>query len=114
MPTSRAAFARKPRDEWVAELAPADTCVGPVYSVPELVADAHVVERGLIGEATRDPGDGSTATFPQLGTLLAGTDTSRREFRARDQATTDTDELLAGAGLSPAEITALHERGIVA
>ena len=47
----RAAFERKPRDEWVAELGPADTCVSAVYTVPELVDDAHVVDRGLIVDA---------------------------------------------------------------
>jgi alpha-methylacyl-CoA racemase len=109
----RAAFARKPRDEWVAELAPADTCVGPVYSVPELVDDPQVVARGLIGEASRAADDGPS-TFRQLGTLLAGTDTDRRHFEARSGTATDTDELLAGAGLAAEEITALHEQGVVA
>ena len=34
-----AAFAQRPRDEWVAELGPGDTCVSEVASVPELVHD---------------------------------------------------------------------------
>src|SRR5438067_7842519 len=34
-----AAFRSRPRDEWVAELGPADTCVSPVLSVPQLVDD---------------------------------------------------------------------------
>ena len=106
-----AAFARKPRDEWVAELGPADTCVGPVYSVPELVDDPQIAARGLVGEATRPLDDGSTTRFRQLGTLLAGTDTTRRQFAARMAGTTDTDELLAAAGLTDAEIAALHEKG---
>ncbi len=76
-----AAFACKPRDEWVAELAPADTCVGPVYTVPELVDDPQIAARGLIGEAARTLDDGSTTSFRQLGTLLAGTDTGRQPVR---------------------------------
>lgn len=106
----RAAFERRTRDEWVAELAPADTCVGPVYSVPELVDDPHVRARGLVADALHDAHD----AFPQLGTLLAGTDTSRHEFRVRDGSVTDTDELLAAAGLSADEITSLRQGGVVA
>jgi alpha-methylacyl-CoA racemase len=106
----RSAFAGRTRDEWVAELAPADTCVGPVYSVPELVADPHILARGLIADAEHD----TRGPFRQLGTVLAGTDTSRHQFRVRDAAVTDTDELLAKAGLTTDEITALREGGVVA
>ncbi len=106
----RAAFALKPRDEWVAELAPADTCVGPVYTVPELVSDPQLEARGLVGEAIHE----TRGRFPQLGTVLAGTDTSRREFRVRDAAATDTRDLLAAAGLAGDEIADLCAGGIVA
>lgn len=106
----RAAFARRSRDEWVAELAPADTCVGPVYTVPELVADPHITARGLVAEAVHD----TRGPFRQLGTVLAGTDTTRHQFRVRDGAVTDTEELLAAAGLTTDEITALRKGGVVA
>ena len=39
---------------------------------------------------------------------------SRHEFRVRDGAVTDTDELLAAAGLTSDEIAALREGGVVA
>lgn len=106
----RAAFARRTRDDWVAELAPADTCVGPVYSVPELVDDPQIAARGLIVEAVHD----TRGRFRQLGTLLAGSETERREFAVHDLVPTDTDELLATAGLTAEEITALREGGVVA
>jgi alpha-methylacyl-CoA racemase len=106
----RAAFARRSRDEWVSRLAPADTCVGPVYSVPELVADPHVAARGLVAEARH----ASHGEFRQLGTLLAGTDTARHEFAAGDASRTDTRELLAAAGLDPEAIDALCREGVVA
>ncbi|MBI2704675.1 MAG: CoA transferase [Actinobacteria bacterium] len=98
------------RDEWVAELAPNDTCVAPVYSVPELVADPHFRERGLFGTAT-SPTAGS---FAQLGTVLAGTDTARAEFAVPDRSSTETDEVLAGAGYTSAEIAALRNDGVIA
>ncbi len=105
-----AAFATRSRDEWVAELAPADTCVAPIYTVPELVDDPQFVARGVIAEATHD----TAGSFRQLGTLLAGTDTTQRTFELRDTAITDTDELLTAAGLDPSTIASLRDQGVVA
>ncbi|MGH9186585.1 MAG: CaiB/BaiF CoA transferase family protein [Acidimicrobiales bacterium] len=64
----QSAFAARNRDEWVAELAGDDTCVAPVLSVPELVADPQFVDRGVLVEA-RHPEHGS---FRQVGPVLAG------------------------------------------
>lgn len=41
----RAAFATRDRDDWVAALAPNDTCVAPVYEVAELIRDPHFTAR---------------------------------------------------------------------
>lgn len=41
----RAAFATRDRDAWVAALAPADTCVAPVYEIAELAKDPHFAAR---------------------------------------------------------------------
>ena len=41
----RAAFKTRTRDEWTEMLAPADTCVAPVLSVPEVVDDAQYAAR---------------------------------------------------------------------
>src|SRR5581483_207250 len=41
-------FAGKPRDEWVALLAAADTCVSPVLTVTEAVAHEHFTSRGVV------------------------------------------------------------------
>jgi alpha-methylacyl-CoA racemase len=106
----QAAFATRDRDDWVATLAPADTCVAPVYDVPELVDDPHVIARGLVATAERPDG----GTFRQLGTLLAGTDTARRTFTVRDATATDTDALLAAAGMGDDEINELRAAGAVA
>jgi len=103
-------FETRTRDEWVALLAPADTCVAPVYTVPELVDDPQVAARGLIVEAKHD----TAGTFRQLGTLLAGTDTGRTAFELPDTTVTQTDELLAAAGASVDEIAALRAEGAIA
>ena len=106
----RAAFATRTRDEWVAALAPADTCVAPVLSVPEVVDDAHFVARGTIVDAVH-PAEGS---FRQVAPVLAGTVRADGPQPVPDASTTDTDELLASAGFSSAERAKLREAGVVA
>ena len=64
-----AAFRRRPRDEWVAQLSAADTCVAPVLSVDELVDDEQFEARGAFVTA-HDPQHGD---FRQVGYVLAGT-----------------------------------------
>jgi alpha-methylacyl-CoA racemase len=63
--TFRIAFASRDRDDWVAELAPQDTCVAPVLAISEVVEHEQV--RPLITEASH-PEHG---TFRQLGPLVA-------------------------------------------
>jgi alpha-methylacyl-CoA racemase len=106
----RGAFARRDRDDWVAELAPGDTCVAPVYSVPELAEDPHFRARGLFVEA-RHPSRGS---FRQLGPLLAGTDRTSSTHTVRDATVTDTDALLGAAGMSAEELARLRGEGVLA
>jgi alpha-methylacyl-CoA racemase len=103
------AFATRDRDAWVAELAPADTCVSPVYGIEELVGDPHLRARGVFRQA-RHPDHGE---FEQLGPLLAGGIPQTGCFEARRGDATDTRELLGGAGLSLAEIDALCAAGAV-
>jgi alpha-methylacyl-CoA racemase len=105
----RSAFAQRDRDEWVALLADADTCVAPVLDIGEVVADPQFAARGAFVEA-KCPRRGS---FRQLGPVLAGT--PRRDvYELRDPAATDTTELLAAAGLTADEIEALLAEGVVA
>ena len=98
----------KTRDEWVALLAPADTCVGPVLSVEELVDDAQFVARGDFPEAAHP----SHGTFRQLGPTLAGQVREPR-YALREGDVTDTAELLALAGLSEDDIAKLHDAGVI-
>ena len=83
----RAAFAAKGRDEWVAELAPADTCVAPVLSVPELVDDPQFAARRAMAEADH-PVQG---TFRQVGATLAGMARPSTPYPLPDGGTTQTD-----------------------
>jgi alpha-methylacyl-CoA racemase len=63
-----AAFATKGRDEWVAELSGADTCVSPVLSIAEVARDPHHVARGAFASVSRADG----GSFNQVGRVLAG------------------------------------------
>jgi alpha-methylacyl-CoA racemase len=63
-----AVFHTKTRNEWVAELGPADTCVAPVLSVPEVVDDEQYTARGAFVDAADD----EHGRFRQVGYVLAG------------------------------------------
>jgi alpha-methylacyl-CoA racemase len=74
----RARFAKKSRDEWVAELAGADTCVSPVLSVAEVASDPHHTARGSFAEVVR----AGAGTFRQVGPVLAGSARGDGLYRA--------------------------------
>ncbi|MGH0036811.1 MAG: CaiB/BaiF CoA transferase family protein [Myxococcota bacterium] len=105
----REAFRRRDRDDWVAELAPADTCVAPVNSIPELVEEPHFRERGVFMEAEH-PEDGR---FRQVAPVLAGGLREQPLHRVRVGDDTDADALLSEAGLASDEIEKLRAEGAV-
>jgi alpha-methylacyl-CoA racemase len=106
----RRVFATRDRDAWVRDLAPADTCVAPVYSVAELVRDAHFAERRVFCEATH-PAHGR---FRQVGPVFAGADRSGPEQAALPWAHSDAEEVLHGAGFTDDEVSALRRGNAVA
>ncbi len=106
----RAAFATRPRDAWVAELGPADTCVSAVASVPDLVTDEHFRTRDVFVTATRDDGP----DFEQVGWLFAGADRTQPSPRVLDPGATHTAALLRAAGIDDATLTALTQDGVIA
>ena len=91
----------------MAELAPANTCVSPVYSVPELVADPHYRERGVFCTAN----DAERGEFELLAPVFAGSRRDLPVYQLRPKRASDTDEFLRHAGLSAAEIEALRASG---
>jgi alpha-methylacyl-CoA racemase len=106
----RAAFATHDRDHWVATLGPADTCVAPVASIPEVVEDPHLVARDGFVEAHR----AGHPSFRQVGWVLAGMDRDQAGPQVRDPSITDTDELLGAAGFDAETVAALRAEGVVA
>lgn len=103
-------FATRDRDDWIALLAPADTCVAAVASIAELADDPHLAARQVFIEAVH-PGHGS---FRQVAPVLAGTRRPAQPHRVPAADATATDDLLAAAGLSRAEVGTLREAGVVA
>jgi alpha-methylacyl-CoA racemase len=105
-----AAFATRPRDEWVAALAGADTCVAPVRAVAEVADDPQYQARGAFVEALAPDG----TPFRQVGAVLAGTVAPDQPVRVRAADVTDTDELLRAAGVADGLVTDLRRQGVVA
>ena len=105
----RAAFQTRTRDEWTEILAGANTCVTPVLSVPEVVADPHFESRGAFVRAHHaEHGD-----FRQLGPVLAGGDRGVKEAELPPPSETQTREVLRESGFSVQEIEALRADGVV-
>src|SRR5262249_6914334 len=103
-------FRTKPRDEWVALLGPADTCVAPVNTVAEAVVDEQYVARGDVADAVHV----TEGPFRQSAPIWAGTVPPDGPYEIREGTATDTADLLVAAGYDAAEVEALIEAGTVA
>ena len=103
-----AVFATRPRDEWVALLAPADTCVAPVLSIGEAAAAQQFVDRGAVSVASGADGD----DWRQLAPLLAGA-TREPSYSLPDRGANDGADLLAAAGYPTDEIARLRAEGVL-
>ncbi len=104
------AFASRPRDVWVAELAPANTCVAPVLEIDEVARDPQLVARGAFQEVHHP----SAGRFRQVAPVLAGQLRGEAAVEAGDADRSDTERLLREAGVSAEQIEALRDRGAVA
>ena len=105
-----AVFATRTRDEWVAELGPADTCLSEVNSVAEAVVDEQYGARGVVVDAVSD----TDGPFRQSAPVWAGTVPPDGPYRVRDGQVTDTAELLAGVGVDAGAVDQLIRTGVIA
>jgi alpha-methylacyl-CoA racemase len=106
----RAVFLTRDLDDWIAQLSPADTCVAPVLTIPEIVTDEQFRARDDYSDAH----DAIAGDFQQVGPVFAGMARTSERYEARDMTTTDTDALLRAAGLRDDELANLHESGAIA
>lgn len=109
----RAAFKRRDRDAWVAELGPADCCVAPVLSVPEVVDDPQYRARGAFASACHP----AVGEFRLAAPAFAG---QRPDVpgdgdpAVPDWTETQTEGLLTAAGVTGDEVARLIEEGAIA
>jgi len=104
-----AAFASRNRDDWVAELAPADACVSPVLDVPGVVADGQYGARGAFVEVAHP----TSGRLRQVGTPLAR-QVDPVVLEIPDWTATATEELLVEVGVAPDTVTAWRTEGVIA
>lgn len=98
-------FVTRTRDEWAVHFEGTDACVAPVLSMTEAGDHPHNMERGTFVaiDGVRQP-----APAPRFGATPA-------RIEAPPSSTgSDTDAVLAEAGLSPAEVGKLRDSGAIA
>ena len=98
-------FATRARDDWVAELAELDTCVGPVNDMSEALRDPQVAARGLVAEV------GGAAVGPGPAIRVRGH--APGGMRPAPALGEHTLEVLEEAGVPASEAASLRERGVV-
>ena len=96
-------FIRRPRDEWVAELADVEACVAPVNDVAEASRDSQVQSRDMVVEVDGRPvGPGAV--------VKAGHPPAARPAPGLGE---HTEEVLGEAGFSETEVEDLRAQGVV-
>ena len=104
----RAIFKTKTRDEWIAELADIDACVGPLYDIEEALNDPHAQARGVSVTSGR-PGVAfrTLPSFPRI----SGVDNEQRY--APPELGEHSAEILREAGYSQEEIEQFEAGGVI-
>lgn len=104
----KAIFKTRTRDEWLAELAEIDACVGPVYDISEALNDAQAQARdvSVSGNIDGEPFH-SLASFPRIS------DVTIEQRYAPPRLGEHTEELLREVGYSNAEIARFRGEGII-
>lgn len=109
--TLRAIFKSRTRDEWLAELAEIDACVGPVYTLDEALNDPHAQARGTSVSGGQVGADGETfRTLPSFP-RISGVEPEQR-YTPPDLGQ-HTNALLLELGYSEAEIEHLKTEGAI-
>jgi crotonobetainyl-CoA:carnitine CoA-transferase CaiB-like acyl-CoA transferase len=102
-------FLTKNRDEWVAQLMPAETCVSPVYEIDEVAGDPHLQHRQLITDV-RLPGEPPRRQVGVMARLSQTPGSIRAPGPAPGQ---HTEELLREIGYDAAAIESLRNAGAI-
>ena len=100
---------KEPRQHWLARCDAAGIPAGPIYTVPEALADPHARARGMVQELDH-PVAGRVKTLGNPVKLSASPATMRKAAPVLGE---DTDALLAELGHGAAEIARLREKGVL-
>ncbi len=105
-----ALFAGQSRDHWLARLEEAGVPCGPIQSIPQALADAHVQARGMVFSLPHASG----AEAPQIANPIKFSRTRIAYRRPPPVLGEHTAEVLAqDLGWTVAQISALQHKGIV-
>ena len=107
----RAIFKTRTRDEWIAELADIDACVGPVYGIDEALNDQHAQARGM--SVTGGPVGETGASFRTLPGFPRISGVENEQRYPPPELGEHTSELLLELGYSEAEIGEFKAGGVV-
>ena len=103
-------FAKAGKSHWLDELEKAGVPCGPIQSIPEALADAQVLARGMVFSLPHASG----ATAPQIANPIKFSRTGVQYRRAPPMLGEHTDEFLASElGWSVARIAASKQQGTV-
>ncbi len=109
--TLRALIATRPRDAWLADLEAVGVPAGPVNSIPDVFADAHVQTRGMTVPMTPAGRDEPVAL---VANPLRLTETPPGYRHPPPTVGEHTDLVLAELGIPEAERAALRAAGAIA
>ncbi|MBI4259392.1 MAG: CoA transferase, partial [Actinobacteria bacterium] len=98
-------FATRGRDQWLADLAELDVCVGPVNDLAEAVRDPQVAHRGMVATVE------GTAVGP--GGPIRFDGAAPAALRPAPGLGEHTDAVLAESGLDAAAVAELRREGVV-
>ena len=104
----RAAFREKTMAEWVHELGDKDICFGPVNRLDETLADPQLRHRDMVVKM-----DGPAGPVTVIGNPIKLSETPAALRTPPPRFGEHTDQILAEAGVSAAEIAALRGRGVL-
>jgi formyl-CoA transferase len=99
----------RPRAWWLERCEAEGIPAGPIYTVPEALADAHAVARGMVRELAH-PRVGAVKTLGNPVKLEKSPATLRKAAPALGE---DNEPLLRELGLSAGDIAGLRARGVV-
>jgi len=100
----------RPRAYWLARCEAAGIPAGPIYTIPEALADPHAVARGMVVELPHP----TLGRVKSLGNPVKLSRTPAAYASAAPPPGGDTDAILGELGYEPAAIAGLRARQVVA